>query len=504
MAVSNTYIEPTAGTSLNTARGQFNDSMRAILTNFKALGTPGVNQFYIDGAPTTEQDGMLYRSEKTNALYISDSVHKKTSPVGGNFTRWGIGHRVEASATAFNSATTRATYEIGELVGVLDTGKLYIRNSNTDSAASFVDVGTTQGYTVSGPFSNATFTGQSLTGINIIATNSLTVGTDAPTQPLDIRGNASITGNTFIGNLVYHNGDLNSFFGFPVGTTDTYVLATSGAERVRVDSAGRSIFGHTAVLDALNDVGAAYIPAIQNIGTTRDESSYAGFNFQNNANGPIISLVKSRGTTKGSNVAVASSDNLGSIIFTGVDGSNNIENAARIGAQADGAPTANAVSGRLMFYTANATGMSEQMRITSAGYVGINKITPLYELDVGGTIRASTNIISLGTLEIVGAITSNSSITASGNITAYSDARLKTDISTIDNALEKVSKLRGVYFTKDSVKSMGVIAQEIEPIIPEVVQNGVYKSVAYGNIVGLLIEAIKELKAEVDELKRGK
>ena len=95
---------------------------------------------------------------------------------------------------------------------------------------------------------------------------------------------------------------------------------------------------------------------------------------------------------------------------------------------------------------------------------------------------------------------------ATGNVTAYSDARLKTDVNTIDNALDKVTKLRGVSFTKTDTqqKGIGVIAQEIEEILPEVVQDGAYKSVAYGNIVGLLIEAIKELKAELDEHKGGK
>ena len=80
----------------------------------------------------------------------------------------------------------------------------------------------------------------------------------------------------------------------------------------------------------------------------------------------------------------------------------------------------------------------------------------------------------------------------------------QSDVETIENALDKVTKLRGVSFTKTDTqeKGIGVIAQEIEEILPEVVQDGDYKSVAYGNIVGVLIEAIKELKAELDEHKK--
>jgi hypothetical protein len=101
-------------------------------------------------------------------------------------------------------------------------------------------------------------------------------------------------------------------------------------------------------------------------------------------------------------------------------------------------------------------------------------------------------------------IASTGDFTAVGNVTAYSDRRLKSNIRTIDNALDKVTAMRGVYFDKDGKASVGVIAQEIEEVLPEVVLDGDYKSVAYGNIVGVLIEAIKQLRAEIDELKRGK
>ena len=94
------------------------------------------------------------------------------------------------------------------------------------------------------------------------------------------------------------------------------------------------------------------------------------------------------------------------------------------------------------------------------------------------------------------------SFTATGNVTAYSDERLKSEVKTIDNALDKVNALRGVTYVKDGEKGLGVIAQEVEKILPEVVLEGEeYKSVAYGNIVGVLIEAVKELTKEVEQLK---
>jgi hypothetical protein len=99
------------------------------------------------------------------------------------------------------------------------------------------------------------------------------------------------------------------------------------------------------------------------------------------------------------------------------------------------------------------------------------------------------------------------SFTATANITAYSDISLKENIETIPNALDKVLALRGVEYNRidleEKPRQIGVIAQEIEEVIPEVVltdEEGI-KSVAYGNLVGLLIESVKELKAEVNELK---
>lgn len=100
-----------------------------------------------------------------------------------------------------------------------------------------------------------------------------------------------------------------------------------------------------------------------------------------------------------------------------------------------------------------------------------------------------------------GTLSCTGNITASGNITAYSDQRLKSNIKTIDNALEKVSKLRGVSFDKDGQNQIGVIAQEVQKVLPEVVEEGDYLSVAYGNIVGLLIEAIKEQQQQIEDLK---
>jgi len=117
-------------------------------------------------------------------------------------------------------------------------------------------------------------------------------------------------------------------------------------------------------------------------------------------------------------------------------------------------------------------------------YIGIDKSSAGYNLDVSGTIRATSDVI------------------------AFSDKRVKENIVTVDNALDKVTKLRGVTYTRkdtdDKSTKVGVIAQEVLKVLPEVVEKdheGMY-SVAYGNMAGVFIEAIKQLKAEVDSLKQ--
>ena len=96
--------------------------------------------------------------------------------------------------------------------------------------------------------------------------------------------------------------------------------------------------------------------------------------------------------------------------------------------------------------------------------------------------------------------------TATGNVTAFSDERLKENVQTIKGALDKVAQMRGVTYNykselNDGQRGTGVIAQEIQQVMPEVVEEGEYLSVAYGNLVGVLIEAVKELKAELDQCK---
>ena len=125
---------------------------------------------------------------------------------------------------------------------------------------------------------------------------------------------------------------------------------------------------------------------------------------------------------------------------------------------------------------------------TSGGNVGISTTDPSQKLHVAGNILAT------------------------GTVTQNSDINLKKDIVKIDGALNKLSQIKGVTYKwknpenhgDDETEQLGVIAQDVEKVFPQAVStdpNGI-KSVSYGDMVAPLIEAIKELKAEIEELKK--
>ena len=147
--------------------------------------------------------------------------------------------------------------------------------------------------------------------------------------------------------------------------------------------------------------------------------------------------------------------------------------------------------------TGTSTGTANQLlRVEGGAYVsgnlGIGTTVPQYTLHVNGGIGATTLFVS----GIVTAIDFNST----------SDKNLKYNIETVGNALDTVNSLRGVSFNwkEDDRKSYGVIAQELAEVLPDLVSYGEIKTVNYNGLIGVLIEAVKELKAEVEELKNTK
>src|SRR3989344_1070749 len=170
---------------------------------------------------------------------------------------------------------------------------------------------------------------------------------------------------------------------------DTLAFTTAGTEAARIDSGNRFIVGGTSSFS--QRYGATPVaPGIQNLGTGAAAGSQSIGRFSNDANGTYLFFSKSRGAV-GSQGVVSSGDDIGTIVFSGSDGTN-VVNGAYIKATAVGTITTNQVPTDLRFFTHGSSpgdSPSERLRITSAGDIGIGTTTPSSELSVVGDIFAT-------------------------------------------------------------------------------------------------------------------
>jgi hypothetical protein len=206
----------------------------------------------------------------------------------------------------------------------------------------------------------------------------------------------------------------------------------------------------------------------------------------------------------------------------------------------------------------------EAMTINNNGFVGINCNSPSYQLDVNGNLRqestgdlaffmseiptnvkrgleissylrsyqftfwlspvtasgvnsntlelwkypSSRNIFRIHEYDTMNTLYYNGNISAN-DVIAFSDQRLKENIITIDKPMEKIMQMRGVYYNKkddaSKIRNVGVIAQEVEAIFPEVIHTSIesehYKTVAYGNMTALLVEGMKAQQSTIHSLQ---
>jgi hypothetical protein len=345
--------------------------------------------------------------------------------------------------------------------------------------------------------------------------------------------------------------------------------ATTATERMRIDSAGSVSIGATSGNGRLNVVVPSAASSIQTPFFVGD-ATQASLSIQLHTELARIATGTSDAlafdTNSAERMRIDSSGNVG-IGTSSPTQKLQINDAGNVTIQltktgvASFAIINNGTAGTILQNEANplifSTSNTERMRITSAGFVGLGTTTPATRLDVNGEITlVSTGYVGWGgqTVTILGDSTSNflqfrtnslerarfqtgfsvgttsdpgaGAIYATGNITAFfSDQRLKTVSGKIENALDKVKSLSGVYYTMNDVAKangydsdetqVGVLAQEVEAVLPEIVKPAPfdldennnsksgenYKTVQYEKLVPLLIEAIKELEAQVAELK---
>jgi hypothetical protein len=211
--------------------------------------------------------------------------------------------------------------------------------------------------------------------------------------------------------------------------------------------------------------------------------------------------------------AVSNKDNTDEI----TEGSTNLffTNARARGAvSAGGSLSYNSSTGVFSYTTPSTSGISEGSNLYFTDARARAALSAGTGISYNSSTGAITNSLSTSGGSIGGAIAVSGAITATGEVTAYySDLRLKTNIVPIADALEKVEAINGVTFDPneaalalgiDARHQMGVIAQEVEAVAPELVCDSAfagYKTVRYDKLTALLIEAVKELSAKVKTLE---
>ena len=321
---------------------------------------------------------------------------------------------------------------------------------------------------------NATLT--NLTGTAVTYTSIL--GSSYVSTPTGYI-NAGIITNAYGSTLSYSTGNINTGVVTTIsGTTATYTNIVANTNLVVPNSGG--LYALVGVVTFISGINANY----SGVSTASQFKSTTG-----TGSAPLIVT----STTQVSNLNVsylqgyqtATANTVNSIVLRDASGD---FSAAAI--------TVNSISSGTGSFTSN-----------------IDCVTPNSGTTGGLRIRSNATsgncyiqfVDNAGTSELCNGLASSGNITFSGTVTANSDIKLKTNVQTITNALEKTLQLRGVEFDRIDYdkREIGVIAQEVEKVIPEVVvDNNGTKAVAYGNLVGLLIESIKELKGEITELRQ--
>ena len=195
----------------------------------------------------------------------------------------------------------------------------------------------------------------------------------------------TFTGDVDIADKIIHTGDTNTAIRFPAA--DTITAETGGSERLRIDSSGRLLIGQTSA-DA--DLGSQ----LQVAGSSYAAAGILQARTSANQYGPALDFLKSRNATWGSHTIVQDGDDLGRIYFRGDDGSDYGNAGAAIFGEVDGTPGSDDMPGRLTFYTSadGSVSLSERLRITSAGRVGINETSPDNMLHVRNDNSAAAKI----------------------------------------------------------------------------------------------------------------
>jgi hypothetical protein len=318
--------------------------------------------------------------------------------------------------------------------------------------------------------------GVSSTFVFIPSSGNLGIGTTNPTSKLWVNGDGYFVG-VLTANRIYST-VYGEFTGGSISGTNIVGTALS-ITGISTFTNGPVLIGAATSTGTAGQVlqvtGSAYVSDSVGIGTTNPSQS---LHVQGN--------VRITGGLYDSNNNVGTA---GSVLSSTGSGISWIAAASGGGI----AISTNTTNQNQFLTYATGTGSTTGLGVTTTGLV-FNPSSGNLGI---GTTNPTSKLYVVGNAYITG-------VTTSTDFDSLSDINLKTNINQIANPLEKVMQIRGVTFNwKDGNRnSAGVIAQEIEKILPELVHGGETKTVNYNGLIGLLIECVKKQQEEIDELKR--
>ena len=321
----------------------------------------------------------------------------------------------------------------------------------------------------------------------IASSGSLGIGTTSPTDNLDVNGsvrlrstlkdfnnNVGAAGSVLIStgtgvswtSISGAGGASIAISNNPLNTTPNYLLftpSTSGSVGTEYVSSNKLTY-----IDSTGSLGIGTTSPTQELDVNGDFRLRAGLYDFNNVVGAAGSILISTGA------GVSWTNVTGAGAISGVNVSQD-DTGVRYPLFASGTnatTTAQYIDTTALVYNSN------------SNCLGIGSLTPTSKLDIVGDVK------------VTGIITA-------GDFNSTSDRKLKTNIQPIINPIEKVLQISGVSFNwKETGKAtLGVIAQEIELVLPELVSDTDPKTVNYNGLIGLLIECVKDQQKQIDELK---
>jgi hypothetical protein len=463
----------------------------------------------------------------TGEDHIGDSIMTQTGTVvsvAGDLTATSLTGSINGSqltnATVANAKLTNSTISgiaLGSNLATLTIGTgLSGTSYNGSTAVTIANTGVTSnvagtGITVSGATGAVTITNSGVTSI-VAGTNiSISGGTGAVTITNGVTNNNQLTNGA---------GYITSAGNAATATTSTNVaspdgdrnpstkLPTTNARNVRFDFSGAGAVGGTG-----NYAGVmTYAPWDGTTASTGDSSYQLAFLNETgvNASGvPGLSIRNGIDSTWNAWYRIITSGNYSSYALP-LSGGTLTGNLNITGGQGEGNTSPYSSAKRLIFnndYTTTAKGPNKITLYDASFLAGFGIHTSTLSYYSGDTHKwyKATNADNAS---IMMQLDGSGNFNATGDVTAYSDIRVKENILNIVDPLNTVLKLRGVSYnridTDDKTTKIGFIAQEIEKIVPEVVSYDELEdrySVSYGNVTALLVEAIKEQQTQIEELK---